>query len=312
MTRDVPWQSVVALSGGVGGARLLDGLNAVLPPGVLTAIVNTGDDFVHWGLPVCPDLDTVLYTLAGLADAKRGWGLTGETFACLESMKRYGAEGWFGLGDRDLATHLVRAQRLEAGETLSRVTRALTRALGVHTRILPMSDTPCPTLIETDENETLSLQQWLVMRRAGPRVRAVRFGACPQPAPEVLPALAQAELIVLPPSNPYVSIDPILSLPGVRAAIEDKPVVAVSPIVSGRAIKGPLAEMIPALAGRPASAAAIAAHYGTLVDGFVSHEGDPVVTRHGRATTTDIVMRTRNDRARLARFVLEFGRMLGA
>ncbi len=299
---------VLALSGGVGGARLVDGLAAVLAPDELTVLVNTGDDFVHWGLTICPDLDTVMYTLAGLAHPEQGWGLAGETFNALAMVERYGGPAWFRLGDRDLATHLLRAQALAAGRSLTQVTDELRRALHVGPRLLPMADAPRPTTIETHDG-TLSFQDWLVGKRGAPAVTAVRFGGSPRAADGVLEAIAAADVVVIGPSNPYVSIDPILALDGVRAALAARPVVAVSPIVAGKAVKGPLAGMVATLAGRAPSAAAIAAHYGALLDGLVLERGDDApeeIATHATAT----VMGDRVDRARLAREVLELARRI--
>jgi LPPG:FO 2-phospho-L-lactate transferase len=299
---------VVALSGGVGGARLLDGLQAALAPGALTAVVNTGDDLVHWGLSVSPDIDTVVYTLSGLADEARGWGLKDETFHALEHVRRLGGEDWFSLGDRDLAMHLERTRALASGATLTSVTARLAEALGVRARILPMTDGACRTIIDTDEG-LLPFQEWFVRRRAQPVVRAVRFSASPAPSPAVLAALAEADVVIIGPSNPYVSIDPILSLDGVRAALARRKVIAVSPIVSGRAVKGPLAEMIVSLAGRAPSAEAVAAHYGALVRGIVVERGD----ERGlglEALATSTVMGDRADRRRLAEEVLAFAERL--
>jgi LPPG:FO 2-phospho-L-lactate transferase len=284
-------RKVVALSGGVGGARLVDGLAAVVPGDALTVVVNTGDDFVHWGLTVCPDLDTVMYTLSGLAHPEQGWGIAGETFGAFALMERYGQPAWFRLGDRDLATHLAR-------------TGELCRALGIAARVLPMCDAPRPTMIDTTEG-TLSFQDWLVRRRAEPAVTRVWSAGRAEVSPAVLAALADADVIVIGPSNPYVSIDPILGLPGVRAAMR-APVVAVSPIVGGKAVKGPLAAMIPRLApGTDASAAAIAAHYGELLAGIVVERGDTGPDGLP-ALATATVMGDRADRARLAREVLTF------
>jgi LPPG:FO 2-phospho-L-lactate transferase len=240
---------VVALSGGVGGARLLDGLARALPAGSMTAIVNTGDDFVHLGMHVSPDLDTVMYTLAGLAHEERGWGLAEETFAGLSMVKRYGAPDWFALGDRDLATHLLRSEALRAGESLSAITLRLCRALGIEHPILPMSDEAVRTLIDTTDEGTLPFQHWFVRRRAEPNVRAVRFDGGRRPAPGVIDAIEDCDVVIFGPSNQYVSIDPILCLDGVRDAIAQKPVVALSPIVGGAAIKGPLATMMRDLTG---------------------------------------------------------------
>ncbi len=298
---------VVALSGGVGGARFLDGVMRALPPGALTCIVNTGDDFVHLGLTICPDLDTVMYTLAGLGDEARGWGLAGETFAAMEMVGRLGGPAWFALGDRDLGTHLVRSEALHAGEPLSSVTARLCAALGVGARVLPMAEAPCRTMIETVADGTLPFQEWFVGRRAQPAVRAVRFDGRPPPAPGVLAAIDAADLVLIGPSNPYVSIDPILALDGVRAALARRPVVAVSPIVGGRAVKGPLARMIVELDGARPSAAAVARHYGDLVRGWVVERGDDCP---GPTLATATIMTDRADRARLAREVLAFAKEL--
>jgi LPPG:FO 2-phospho-L-lactate transferase len=297
---------IVYLSGGVGGARLLDGLAQTVAPESLTAIVNVGDDFEHWGLYICPDLDTVLYTLSGLGDARRGWGLRGDGFRALEMVRRYGGEDWFALGDKDLALHLMRTRWLREGATLTAVTARLGEALGIGCRLLPMSDQRLSIEIETERVGVLGFQHWLVRRRGEPAVRRVLLRGDAQPTAAVLSALDAAELIVIGPSNPYVSIDPILSLPLVRERVARKPVVAVSPIVGGRAVKGPLAEMIPALAGRPASAAAIAAHYGELLAGFVVEHGDEVEVPGLAVLPAHTVMKTPADRRALARTVLEF------
>lgn len=295
---------VVALSGGVGGARLVDGLDAALPAGALTVIVNTGDDFRHWGLHIAPDLDTVMYTLAGLSHPARGWGLAEESFHALEAMRRLGGPGWFQLGDRDLATHVLRSARLAEGQTLSQVTAGLCAALGLSTRLVPMADGPRPTTVVTATHGDLSFQDWLVLHRGAPPVEALYFRGDPAPAPGVIAAIEAADLVVLPPSNPYVSIDPILALRGVREALAGKPVVAVSPIVGGRAVKGPLAAMIPRLAGAPPSAQAVMDHYGGLLAGAVIEVGDAVEGLPALATAT--VMGDRADRARLAREALDF------
>lgn len=297
---------VVALSGGVGGARLLDGLARALPADALTAIVNTGDDFVHLGLHVSPDVDTVMYTLAGLAHEERGWGLAEESFAGLSMVKRYGGPDWFGLGDRDLATHLLRSEALRAGESLSSVTARLCAALGVAQRILPMSDGPVRTMMETERDGTLPFQQWFVRRRAEPRVRRVRFEGALVPAPGVVAAIDTCDLVVVGPSNPYVSVDPILALDGVRAAIARRPVVALSPIVGGAAIKGPLATMIPDLAGEPPSAGAVVRHYDGLVRAVVVERGDEATVSSIPVLGTSTIMRSRDDRLRLAREILAF------
>ncbi len=299
--------NVVALSGGVGGARLLYGLERALPPGELTAIVNTGDDFIHLGLRICPDLDTVMYTLADLGDVERGWGLANESFAAMEMIKRYGGADWFSLGDRDLGTHLLRLEALLAGESLTAITARLCRALSVSATILPMSDGVCPTKIQTESDGTLPFQEWFVRARATPRVKKVRC-AKGTATRQVTAALECADLVIISPSNPYVSIDPILSLPGVRARISGKRVVAVSPIVGGAAIKGPLGSMIESLAGVAPSPTAIAHHYGSILRGMVLESGDRCEGLPTLATRT--VMRDRNDSVRLGREVLSFAQEL--
>ena len=309
---------VAALAGGVGGARMLDGMVQVYAANEatdrLTAIVNTGDDFEHWGLWITPDLDTVMYTLAGLAHEARGWGLRDETFACLERVGALGGDGWFQLGDRDLATHLVRTERLRRGEPLSVVSAQLFRALGVQARVLPMTDGRLRTMIDTRERGTLPFQDWLVKHRAAPTVARVRFEGDAGPAPGVVEAIEEADLVLVCPSNPYVSIDPILSLPGVRDAVGRRRTVAISPILDGRAVKGPLAEMILALTNRPASALAVAAHYDGLLTGMVVEEGDGAEMRDGGVgyplLGTSVLMRDVADRARLAREVVGFAETL--
>jgi LPPG:FO 2-phospho-L-lactate transferase len=297
---------VVALSGGVGGARLLDGLARALPVGSLTAVVNTGDDFVHLGMHVSPDLDTVMYTLSGLAHEERGWGLAEETFAGLGMVKRYGAADWFALGDRDLATHLLRSEALRGGERLSAITARLCGALGIDHPILPMSDLEVRTMIETTEEGTLPFQQWFVRRRAEPTVRSIRFDGGRTPAPGVIDAIDACDVVIVGPSNPYVSIDPILCLDGMREALARKPVVALSPIVRGAAVKGPLATMIHDLAGEAPSAGAVARHYEGLLRAMVVESGDEATVSSIPVLGTSTVMRSKDDRLRLAREVLAF------
>lgn len=297
---------VVYLSGGVGGARLLQGMAQVLPPGDLTTIVNTGDDFVHWGLNISPDLDTVMYTLSGLGDMQRGWGLAEESFAARDMMARYEAPGWFALGDRDLATHLVRSEALREGERLTAITARLCAALGVQPSVLPMCDAPRATVIDTERDGTLGFQDWLVKMRGQPAVRAVRFEGERRATAEVLAALEACQLVVIGPSNPYVSVDPILTLEGVRERVAAVPVVALSPIVGGKAVKGPLAEMIPRLARRPADPNAIVAHYDGLVRGMVVESGDEASVSSVPVLGTQTVMGDLADRTRLARELLTF------
>jgi LPPG:FO 2-phospho-L-lactate transferase len=301
--------NVVALAGGVGGAKLAHGLAMRLPPEALTIIVNTGDDFEHLGLPISPDLDTVMYTLAGLANPATGWGQTNESWNFLDALGRLGGETWFRLGDRDLATHLERRRRLAAGQTLTEVTQALSRALGIGLRLLPMSDEPVRTMVQTDEGE-LAFQEYFVHRQCRPRVSGFRFAAEgePQPTRAVLAALDQANLIVICPSNPFVSLGPILHLAGVLERLESQPGVAVTPIVGGQALKGPAGKMLSEL-GLPVSPVAVAQAYAGLIDRFVLDEVDahlePEIAALGlRVLVTDTVMHTDSDRARLAEEVI--------
>lgn len=306
---------IAALAGGVGGAKLADGLARAHPPENLTIIVNTGDDFDHLGLVICPDLDTVLYTLAGRANPATGWGQANETWQALETLGELGGPTWFRLGDRDLGLHLERTRRMRTGQTLTEVTRDFCEAWGVTSRILPMSDDRVPTWVASDEGE-LPFQEYFVHRQCHPRVTGFRFAGieAARPSPGVLEALDAADLAVLCPSNPWVSIDPILSVPGVRPALEAQPVVAVSPIIGGQAVKGPAAKMYAELGIEP-SAISVARHYGTLLDGFVLDEQDrnqagEVEALGIRTLVTDTLMKSPDDRRRLAEEVLEFGRTL--
>ncbi|HXR27412.1 MAG TPA: 2-phospho-L-lactate transferase [Candidatus Baltobacteraceae bacterium] len=307
---------VVVLAGGVGGAKLAHGLQQVLPPGDLTVIVNVGDDLELHGLAVMPDHDTVVYTLAGLADPVQGWGLAGETYAAAGMLARYGQPTWFRLGDQDLATHVVRTVRLRAGERLTTVCLTLQAALGLAGPVLPMSDDPVRTRVRTDEG-WLDFQDYFVRLHQAPEVREVRFdgATAATAAPEVITALGAAEVIVIAPSNPIVSIEPILAVPGIRAAMQAArqrgvPVVAVSPIVGGRALKGPADRMLRSL-GSEASALGVATRYVGLVDGFVIDETDhalgPSVAALGlRVLVTDTIMADDAARARVARATLRF------
>lgn len=311
---------VVALAGGVGGAKLADGLARVLPPGDLTTIVNTGDDFEHLGLKICPDIDTVCYTLAGLANPETGWGVKGDSWHALESLSALGGPSWFRLGDRDLGTHLERTRRLQEGQTLSQVTEAFCRAWGVSSRVIPMSDQPIPTTVYTDEGP-LPFQEYFVRRQCQPTVKGFNFEGVEKscPAPGVVEALRYAELVLICPSNPWVSIAPILAVPGIKTALGLKPVVAVSPIVGGRAIKGPAAKMYHELGINP-TATAVANHYGKtgkhgILTGFVLDRLDEAqsvqIEKLGiRTLVTDTIMRTSADRMRLANDLLLFGKGL--
>jgi LPPG:FO 2-phospho-L-lactate transferase len=302
---------VTALAGGVGGAKLAHGLAQVLAPEALSVVVNTGDDFVHLGLRISPDLDTVMYTLGGLANPDTGWGLAGETWSFMEALERLGGATWFRLGDRDLATHVERTRRLAAGETLTGVTTDFCARLGIGVRLLPMTDDSLQTMVHTDEGE-LAFQEYFVHRQWRPRVTGFRFagGESARPTAQVREALESADMVLFCPSNPFVSIDPILRLPGVREWLKGKPVVAVTPIVGGQALKGPAAKMLAEL-GLKASSLAVAEHYGPAVTGFVLDVVDEqlrsaVQAVVPRVAVADTVMKTTADRARLAREVLEF------
>jgi len=296
---------VVALSGGVGGARLAYGLSRVVAPQMLTVVVNTGDDFDHWGLRICPDLDTVMYTLSERSDDERGWGLRGDTFHTLDAVGAAGGTDWFRLGDRDLVTHLVRTEALARGEPLTAITARLCAAAEVPARVLPMTDGDCRTFVETELHGKLPFQDWLVRHRA-PEVVGVSFQGRPFASKAVLEAIDAADVVIIGPSNPFVSIDPILSLSGMREALTRRPVVAVSPIVHGKAVKGPLAEMFPALESVPASPDAVVRHYGELLSGLVMEAGDPRPDTRISVLSTATIMKTRAERVRLAREVLEF------
>jgi LPPG:FO 2-phospho-L-lactate transferase len=303
--------NVVALAGGVGGAKLADGLAQLLGER-LTVIVNTGDDFTHLGLHISPDLDTVMYTLAGLANPQTGWGIAGETWNFLGQLERLGGPAWFRLGDRDLATHVLRTQRLAAGDSHTAVTAALARALGVTATLLPMSDDSVRTIIRTDDGE-LPFQDYFVRLACAVPVRSIRYDGAP--AARLNPSLAAVgdlSAIIICPSNPYLSVDPILAVPGLRAWLraQNRPIVAVSPIVGGAAIKGPAAKIMAEL-GAPASAVGIARHYAGLVDGLVIDTADaglaPEIAAEGMAVkVTQTVMSNRDDRVALAHACLAF------
>ncbi len=305
---------VCALAGGVGGAKLAAGLQEVLSAGDLTVVVNTADDFDLWGLRICPDLDTVMYTLAGISNPETGWGLAGESFEALNMLARYGEDTWFMLGDRDLATHVLRTVRLRAGETLTTITDALSGSLGVRSVVLPMSDEKVSTVLKTPAG-LLEFQEYFVRRGQRDEVLGVELRGIEdaRPTEAVLGAVAAADVVVFCPSNPVVSVGPILALPGMRGrlAASSAPKVAVSPIVGGRALKGPADRMLASL-GHEVSAAGVAAMYEGLVDGMVvdrvDEEERPGIEALGmRTLATDSVMRCAADRARLAREVVGFG-----
>lgn len=315
MSRPLSPPRVVALSGGIGGAKLALGLYHAVPADALCVIANSGDDFEPFGLSVSPDLDTVLYTLAGLDNPETGWGRRDETWTFMRVLESLGGETWFRLGDGDLALHVERTRRLQAGEPLSAIMADVARRWGVAARILPMSDEPVRTVVETDEG-TMPFQEYFVARRCLPRVVAIRFEGAESARPQAgaLAALADAaEAIVICPSNPYLSVDPILALPELRTALAaaPAPVIAVAPIVGGRAVKGPTAKIMTEL-GLPVSPAAVAAHYGELLDGFVLDRRDAALEQEMPvpALVTDTIMRDRDDKVRLAHDVLDFARSL--
>lgn len=302
---------VTVLSGGVGGAKLVDGMARTLPPANVTAIVNTGDDFDHFGLHISPDLDTVCYTLAGMSNPDTGWGRKDETWHVLDILREMGAPTWFALGDNDLATHLERTRLLGEGRTLSEVTRTFCAQWGVKARVLPMSDDPVHTLVTTREMGTLPFQEYFVKHHFQPSVARVRFAGLSRarPAPGVIQAILQADFVLFAPSNPFVSLDPILALRGVRQALMSKLVVAVSPIVGGEALKGPAAKMFREL-GQDPSPVAVLEHYRRLVSVFVLDERDAElsdsISRWGvLPLVTDTVMKTAESRLRLAGFILD-------
>jgi len=309
---------VVALAGGVGGARLCDGL-AQIDPDKLTVIVNTGDDFEHLGLHVSPDIDTVLYTLAGISNSTQGWGLQDESWTFMDQLKRLDAPTWFQLGDRDIATHVLRTMRLRAGERLTNIAGDLARRLGVTSVILPMSDDLIPTMVETAD-ETLPFQDYFVRLRCEVAVTGFQFQdiESAQPSPEVLQALKQSDLaaIVICPSNPFISIAPILAVPGIKAAIAASaaPVVAVSPIIGGQAVKGPAAKMMRELGHTP-SALEVARGHAGLVDGFVIDHADqdlagPIKDLGMAVLVTKALMGGSVGRRRLAEDCLSFARRI--
>jgi LPPG:FO 2-phospho-L-lactate transferase len=298
---------IVAFAGGVGGAKLAEGLAQLLSPADLTVVVNTGDDFEHLGLSISPDVDTVCYMLAGMANPATGWGRQAETFQALENIKKLGGPAWFQIGDKDLATHLERTRRLREGQTLSQITQHFCQVWGVRHLVLPMSDQPVHTMVDTVESGELTFQEYFVHRNCEPKVRGFRFAGIEsaQPAPGVLESISEADAVVLCPSNPWVSIDPILALVGLRSALAAKPVLAVSPIIGGRTVKGPAAKMFTELGIQP-SALTVAFHYTGLLSGFVLDLLDKDLAKEFTIpiAITQTLMKTGSDRRRLAQDVL--------
>jgi LPPG:FO 2-phospho-L-lactate transferase len=294
------------LAGGVGGGKLARGLAAVLPPEQLAIVVNTADDFVHLGLHISPDIDSVLYAMADLNDPDRGWGLAGETWNFMAAMEQMGGATWFKLGDRDLATHALRTEALAAGRTLSEVTALLAQRIGVTHTVAPMCDGPVRSVVDTDEG-SLDFQDYFVRRQCRPKFCGVTFEGAGSATPSgvFLKSLADAAAVIITPSNPFVSIDPILALRGVRETLSSgRPVVAVSPIVGGQAVKGPLAKMMSEL-GVEQSALGVARHYGQFVDGWIIDTVDsalaPSIEALGcRVKVCNTMMLTLDDKTRLA------------
>ncbi len=307
---------LLAISGGIGGAKLALGLDRILQAGELAVLCNTGDDFEHLGLHISPDIDTVMYTLAGVANPKTGWGRAGESWAFMEAIETLGGETWFQLGDRDLAVHVERTRRLSEGDGLSEITLHLASSFGVRTRLLPMSDQPVRTMVETNEG-VLPFQRYFVERRCAPVVTGFAFaGAGEARLPAGLAAILESEsldAIIICPSNPFISIDPVLAVPDMREALiaSPAPVIAVSPIISGKAVKGPTAKMMAEL-GLPTTSASVAEHYSGLLDGFVLDEADAdqAEALDLPCLVTPTLMTTEAEKCRLASEILDFARTL--
>lgn len=319
MNHLVPFETlnVVLLAGGVGGAKLAYGLSRILPPEKLTIIGNTGDDFEHFGLWISPDLDTVMYTLAELVNPETGWGRIDETWRAMEGVGKLGGADWFNLGDTDLATHLVRTQWLKEGRTLTDITADLCAKFGVPWRLLPMANMPAPTTIETDAG-VLPFQEWFVQQKWQPTVKSVQLPDEARTTPQVMAALRDADLVVIAPSNPYVSVDPILNAYPIRPILADLPVaiIGVTPIVGGDAVKGPTAKMMREWA-LPISPATVAEHFADLLSGFIYDGRDPnsldALNERGLYTLeTDTWMKTAADKIRFAKETLTFGMQVRA
>jgi LPPG:FO 2-phospho-L-lactate transferase len=303
---------VTALAGGVGAAKFLAGLAHEMPPENITVIANTGDDIKLFGLHISPDVDTITYTLAGVINETTGWGVAGDTFECLAWLARYGEARWFNLGDRDLATHIYRTGEMSRGRSLAEITDRIRRSLGVASEILPMTDLYTPTRVVTDEGE-MHFQEYFVRHRCAPRVREIRFDnvESARPASGVLRSIAEADAVIVCPSNPFISIGPILAVPGVRDALKrtEAKVIAITPIVGGRALKGPAADMLRDL-GYEVSARAVAEMYRDFARSFVLDAEDAAIKSSVEALGLDVVvmntvMMSVEDKRRLAREVLE-------
>ena len=308
---------VTALAGGVGGARLAYGLAQVIdPPEALSVIVNTGDDFSHLGMQISPDLDTVCYTLAGLNNAATGWGRKDETWQFMQQVREQGLPDWFNIGDQDCQVHLERTRRLQAGETLTQLTQSLCSRWGIRAAVLPMTDDSAPTIVDTVEHGRLGFQEYFVQHRCEPVVKGFIFSGHPaaRPTRQVMEAIHSADVIVFCPSNPWVSLDPILLLEGVREALQGKKIIGVSPIIGGKAVKGPAAKMYTELGITP-SAVNVAAHYQDLLKGFVIDRVDEAqaeqITEMGISCLyTDTLMLTPERQIEVAYGLLEFAQKI--
>jgi LPPG:FO 2-phospho-L-lactate transferase len=307
---------IVALAGGVGGAKLVDGLARILSPEDLTIIVNTGDDFEHFGLKICPDLDTICYTLAGIANSETGWGREKDTFHVLSELSTLQSPIWFRLGDKDLALHLERTRRIKQGNLLSQVTKHFLTNRGVKNTVFPMSDDPCPTIVVTESDGKLPFQEYFVKLHCDPKVVGFEFPstADSEPCPGILKCIDEGDLIIFCPSNPFVSIDPILKVPGIKKALSSKKIIAISPIIGGKALKGPAAKMYSDLGIEP-SAFAIVKHYTDLLSGIMIDKVDSSQKRQIEQcgiilNVADIVMKDQKDRIRLAQEAIAFGKRL--
>ena len=312
---------VVALSGGIGGAKLAFGLSQVLGDGDLSVIANTGDDFIHVGLHISPDIDTLLYTLAGVNNPDTGWGRANETWSFMSALKEVGAPTWFQLGDKDLALNVYRSNELRAGKSLSDIVSVVAQQFGLQSQIIPMSDDPVHTMIDTD-SETLAFQDYFVRQECKPVARRIHYEgierARPSPGLHALLRSPEVEAYIICPSNPYLSIDPILALPGVREGIRESaaPVVVVSPVIAGKSLKGPTSKIMGEL-GIPCSSTEVAAHYQGLIDGIVVDDRDAGLTAEIEKTgvhvvTANILMNDARDKTDLATTVLSFVRQLAS
>ncbi len=303
---------VVALAGGVGGAKLAHGLALYLPHDDLSIIVNTGDDFFHYGLRICPDLDTVCYTLAGMSDPERGWGRRNETWNALESVSSLGGQDWFRVGDKDLGTHLERTRLLASGKRLTDITKAFCHIWGIHHSVFPMCDVNVATMVQTREFGWLPFQEYFVKQRCEPHVQGFKFRGINRAklSTEIKKGIQNADLIVICPSNPWVSIDPILAVPGLKHLIGNKKVIGVSPIIQGKTLKGPAGKMFMELGIEP-SAISVARHYEDIISYLVIDQSDAACAQEIKASgiipfTAQTIMSTVNDRKKLAKTILEF------